>query len=303
LAAWKRLPACAVFPSGWHANTGVLPALLSSDDTVVLDRLAHASLVDGARLSKAKLLVFAHNDPDDLDRVLRRVSGEGRRWVVTESVFSMDGDVAPLCELIFTAERHGAQMYVDEAHAVGVFGAEGRGVVGGLGLEKRIPVSMGTLSKALGSQGGYVAGSSDLIRWIHNKARAFIYSTALAPASVGAALAAVALVRAADDRRRRVLVSAGRLRDGLSRLESTRICRPFGGPYASYERGPIVPFVVGDAARAVEVSRRLWDAGFYAPAVRPPTVPEGTSRLRFSVTAGHTDEDVDQLVQALASAL
>ncbi len=292
LADWKRRPACAVFPSGWHANTGVIPAIAEAGDFVVLDRLAHASLVDGARLSKAKLLVFSHNDPEDLERVLRRLPASGKRWVLTESVFSMDGDAAPLVELVGVAERHGARLYVDEAHATGVFGPEGRGVVCGLGLEGKIDVSMGTLSKALGALGGYVAGSEDLVRWIHNKARSFIYSTALDPAAAGSALAAVEIARSDDSFRRRVLSLSARLRDGLGLKASA-------GPYPEYERGPIVPWVVGDAGRAVKLSQKLWDEGFYAPAVRPPTVPAGTARLRFSVTADHSEADIDGLLETL----
>ena len=299
LAAWKGLPACAVFPSGWHANTGALPALAGPGDAIVLDRLAHASLVDGARLSKSKILVFAHNDPEDLGRVLRRAPAGGRRWVVTESVFSMDGDAAPLVELAAAAERDGGRLYVDEAHATGVLGPEGQGVVRALGLEARVGASMGTLSKALGSQGGFVAGSGDLVRWLHNKARSFIYSTALNPAAAGAALAAVDVAKSDEARRGRVLSLAGRLRDGLARLGARPPSKPLGGVYAAFERGPIVPFIVGESGAAVALSKKLWDEGFFAPAVRPPTVPDGTARLRFSVTAGHTEDEVDRLLDVL----
>jgi len=299
LTAYKRTEACAVFPSGYHANLGVLPALAGPDDTLILDRLSHASLVDGARLSKAKILVFAHNDPDDLGRVLRRAPAGGRRWVVTESVFSMDGDAAPLLELVAAAERDGGRLYVDEAHATGVLGPEGQGVVRALGLETRVGASMGTLSKALGSQGGYVAGSEDLVRWLHNKARSFIYSTALNPAAAGAALSAVDVAKTDEARRGRVLSLAGRLRDGLSRLGARPPSKPLGGAYAVFERGPIVPFIVGESGAAVALSKKLWEAGFFAPAVRPPTVPAGTARLRFSVTAGHTEDEVDRLLDVL----
>lgn len=296
LAAFKKASACTVFPSGYHANLGTLPALLEEGDTVVLDRLAHASLVDGARLSKAKLLVFKHNDVEDLERVLRRAAVTGRRWIVTESVFSMDGDVAPLCELVFVAERYNARLYVDEAHGTGVFGPDGRGVVNGLGLEKKVDVCMGTLSKALGAQGGYVAGSSELIQWLHNKARSFIYSTALNPAAAGAALAALEVCRAEPARRQKLLALSARLRDGLVGPSAASRIR---SPYSVYERGPIIPFQVGEADAALKLSQKLWDAGFYVPAVRPPTVPAGTARLRFTVTANHTEEDIDRLLGAL----
>lgn len=299
LADFKRTEACAVFPSGYHANLGTLPAIADEGDTIVLDRLAHASLVDGARLSRAKLLVFKHNDVEDLERVLRRAPVTGRRWIVTESVFSMDGDVAPLCELVFVAERYNARLYVDEAHGTGVFGPGGRGVVNGLGLEKKVDVCMGTLSKALGSQGGFVAGSVDLVRWIHNKARSFIYSTALNPAAAGAALAA--LDACGDSARRdRLMALSRRLREGLDRLAG-RSSAPsrIKSPYTAYEQGPIIPWQVGESEAALSLSRKLWDAGFYAPAVRPPTVPDGTARLRFSVTADHAEADIDGLLEAL----
>lgn len=296
LAAFKKAPACVLFPSGYHANLGTLPALLEEGDTVVLDRLAHASLVDGARLSKAKLLVFKHNDVEDLERVLRRAAVTGRRWIVTESVFSMDGDVAPLCELVFVAERYNARLYVDEAHGTGVFGPDGRGVVNGLGLEKKIDVCMGTLSKALGAQGGYVAGSIELIQWLHNKARSFIYSTALNPAAAGAALAALDVCRTEPSRREKLQSLSNRLRDGLQGKTAASRIR---SPYSAYERGPIVPFQVGEAGAAIKLSQKLWDAGFYVPAVRPPTVPAGTARLRFTVSANHTEDDIDRLLSAL----
>jgi 8-amino-7-oxononanoate synthase len=300
LAEFKRTEACAVFPSGYHANLGTLPALLEEGDTVVLDRLAHASLVDGARLSKAKLLVFKHNDVEDLEKVLRRAATAGRRWIVTASVFSMDGDVAPLCEMSFLTERYNARLYVDEAHATGIFGPGGRGVVNGLGLEKKVDVCMGTLSKALGAQGGFVAGRAELVRWLHNKARSFIYSTALNPAAAGAALAALDVVRDEPTRREKLLALARRLREGLDRLAGrTAVPSRIKSPYTPYEGGPIVPWVVGESGAALSLSRKLWDAGFYVPAVRPPTVPDGTARLRFTVTAEHAESDVDALLAAL----
>lgn len=283
LAAHKGTEAALVFPSGYHANVGALMSLLGPADVVVLDRLAHASLVDGARLSRARLKVFRHNDPEDLDRILARRTGPGEWWVVTESVFSMDGDRAPLEALWAVCERRGARLYVDEAHGTGVWGPEGRGAVNAAGLEKKIDVCMGTLSKALGAQGGFVAGSRNLIQWLQNKARAYIYSTALNPAAVAAARKALELSIAEGDRRDRVLAMAQRLRAGLG----------------TAGEGPIVPWVIGSEKETLEVSRVLWEAGVLAPAVRPPTVPAGTARLRFSVTAGHSAADVDTVLSAL----
>jgi 8-amino-7-oxononanoate synthase len=286
IALFKNAEACAVFPSGYHANLGVLPVLMGSDDTVILDRASHASLVDGARLSKAKMQVFGHNDLNDLEHVLRRAPVEGKRWIVTESVFSMDGDVAPLCEMVFLAGRYNARLYVDEAHATGVFGPEGRGVVNGLGLEKKIDVVMGTLSKALGSLGGYVCGQKELVEWIHNRCRSFIYSTALAPASAAAALVALEICRSEPHRRERLEFLSGRLRRGLA---------------MGVGKGPIVPFILGEESRALALSRFLGEEGIFAPAVRPPTVPLGTARLRFSVTAEHSQEDIDKVLECVKS--
>jgi 8-amino-7-oxononanoate synthase len=283
IADLKRRPAALVFPSGYHANTGMIPALAGPEDTVVLDRLAHASLVDGARLSRARLRVFQHNDPEDLDRVLARLSGPGRPWVVTESVFSMDGDRAPLAEIVAVAERRGARTYVDEAHGTGVWGPSGAGWVNALGLSDRVDVAMGTLSKAFASQGGFVCGASELIDWAVNRARAFIYSTALAPAATAAALEAVRIARVEPDRRERLFALARRLRTGLG----------LSG------EGPIVPWVLGTDAAAVALSQRLWERGVFAPAVRPPTVPKGTARIRFSLTAAHTEADIDAALAAV----
>jgi 8-amino-7-oxononanoate synthase len=285
LAAFKEAEAALVFPSGYHANLGMIPALAGPGDAVFLDRLAHASLVDGARLSRATLRVFRHNDPDDLARALKRWTGRGEKWVATESVFSMDGDRAPLSDLVSVCERTQARLYVDEAHGTGVWGPEGRGCVNEWGLGGRVDVRMGTLSKALGAQGGFVTGSRTLMSWAVNRARSFIYSTALAPAAAGAALAALRIARQEPARRENCFARSARLRAGLG---------------ASGE-GPIVPFLVGGDADAVELSGRLWDAGIFAPAVRFPTVPRGTARIRFSVTAGHRDEDVDRALKVLST--
>jgi 8-amino-7-oxononanoate synthase len=283
LAEFKEAAGAAVFPSGYHVNLGLLPALADPQGEIILDRLAHASLVDGARLSRARLKVFAHNDPEDLRRVLGRRRSPGRAWVVTESVFSMDGDLAPLGDIVSVVRTAGAGLYVDEAHATGLWGPEGRGLVHALGLAGRVEVVMGTLSKALGGQGGFVTGSSDLIGWVHNRCRSFIYSTALAPASAAAAREALRIAREESGRRENVFSLARRLREGLGVAGE----------------GPIVPWVVGEDGAALALARSLWEKGIFAPAVRPPTVPRGTARLRFSLTANHTEEDVDRLLSAL----
>jgi 8-amino-7-oxononanoate synthase len=285
VAKFKRTEAAAVFPSGWHANTGLLPALAGPEDTVLLDRLAHASLVDGARLTRASFRVFRHNDLEDLEGALRRRPARGAVWIVTESVFSMDGDTAPLRGIVSLAKQHGASVYVDEAHATGVYGPDGRGWVNAEAVETQVDVCMGTFSKALGSLGGFACGSYDFVEWVHNRCRSFIYSTALPPASAAAALKALEIAQAEPQRRERVFALAARLRKGL------------GLP----EGGPVVPLVVGGEKETLELSRRFWEAGIFAPAVRPPTVPKGTSRIRFSVTAGHTESEIDRALDVYRS--
>lgn len=280
LAQFKGREAALVFPSGYHANLGMIPALAGPDDTLFLDRLAHASLVDGARLSKGRVRVFRHNDPQDLDRALSRVTGSGERWVITESVFSMDGDRAPLKELVSVCHKRGARLYVDEAHGTGVWGPDGRGWVNEQGVAHQVDVCMGTLSKAFGAQGGFVCGSEALIQWAVNRARAFIYSTALSPAAVGAAHASLTIVREEPDRRQRLFERAERLWRGLG----------------LHGQGPIVPLIVGEEAHALSLSAALWEAGLFAPAVRFPTVPKGAARVRFSLTSDHTEEEIDRVL-------
>lgn len=281
LARLKGTEAAAVFPSGYHANVGAIQALLGPEDAAFVDRLAHASLLDGVRLSRATLRVFRHNDPEDLRAALSRSSAR-RRWVITESVFSMDGDAAPLPELAAAAREAGAFLYVDEAHATGVWGPGGRGLAQGAGAAD---VCMGTLSKALGGLGGFVCGSRRLVSWIHNSCRSFIYSTALPASCAAAALKALDIAAAEPWRREK----AWALADSLRR----RLGLPSGGA------GPIVCAPFGEAGSALDAARRLQAAGVFAPAIRPPTVPAGSSRIRFSVTAGHREEDVARAADAL----
>lgn len=281
LAEFKGSQAALVFPSGYHANMGMIPALAGPEDTIFLDRLAHASLVDGARLSKARVRVFRHNDVADLERVLRW--GSGNRWVLTESVFSMDGDRAPLKDMTALCQRKGVRLYVDEAHGTGVWGPEGRGWVNDQGVTDLVDVCMGTLSKAFGSQGGFVCGSVPLIQWTVNRARAFIYSTALAPAAVGAAQAALQIGQNETERRKRLFDLSARLWSG----------------FGLAGEGPIIPFIVGDNSRALSLSAALWNEGIFAPAVRFPTVSHGESRVRFSVTAAHEFSDIDHVLHVV----
>ena len=287
LAAWKGCEAALVFPAGYMANLGALSALAARGDTVIIDRLAHASLVDGARLSGARLQVFPHNDVERLRALLQRPR-QGRTLVVTESVFSMDGDRAPLAALAQCCQEHQAALLVDEAHALGVYG-DGRGCVAEAGLARAVDVTVGTLSKALGSQGGFVAGSRVLVDYLVNTARAFVYTTGIAPAAAGAALAAVRL-----------------LRGDLSRIQrlwyNTRSLRLMLAEQRLAGEGPICPLMVGASAAAVTLAERLFAAGFWAPAIRPPTVPAGTARLRLTVSAVHTDAQIAALADAVRAA-
>lgn len=293
LAEWKGAPAALSFGSGFALATGVIPALVGDGDLVVLDRLSHACLVDGARLSRARLRVFAHNDPDDLDRVLRRaravLPAEARILVVTESVFSMDGDMAPLGALCDVKDRHGAWLMVDEAHGTGVAGPGGRGWVAEWGLGSRVEVQMGTLGKALGSSGGFVCGSRSLVDHLISRCRSFLFSTAPVPAAVGAALASIRLVSGTEGERLRGLLQARiqRLRGGL------------GDRCPAVPAGAILPLPVGAERAALELARVLEGRGLWVPAVRYPTVGRGEARLRISLSALHSDGEVDQLVDAV----
>ncbi|MHB8968902.1 MAG: aminotransferase class I/II-fold pyridoxal phosphate-dependent enzyme [Pirellulaceae bacterium] len=298
LARLKGYPRALVFGSGYLTNAGVIPAVVGRDDAVYADRLVHASILDAVGLSRGKLIRFEHNDAGHLSELLTKADSKGRRLVVTESVFSMDGDLAPLADLAQAAEASEALLMVDEAHATGVFGLGHRGLGGsGLvregGLEGKVNLSMGTLSKALGSYGGFVACSETMYQWLVNRARAFIYTTALPPAAVGAAIGALDVLEQEPGRGRELLARAERFRAHLA-------CE---GVSSGDSACQIVPVMVGDNAKALAVASRLKASGILALAVRPPTVPVGTARVRFSLTLAHGDDDLAfaaaQVVQAL----
>lgn len=292
IAEWQGCEAALVFGSGYHANIGVLAALLRAGDEVFSDELNHASLIDGCRLSRAEIRIYRHLDANDLERQLAS-SRARRRLIVTDSVFSMDGDLAPLADIVSLAERHDAWIMIDEAHAVGVFGESGAGLAEDTGLGDRITVRMGTLGKALGSYGAFVAGSRALIELLVNRARAYVYSTALPPPVIAAAEAAVAIARGDVERRRDLWDNARRLHGGLERAGVAM------QPLAS----PIVPLVVGGAAEALAVASRALDEGVLAPAIRPPTVPQGTARLRLTPIATHTAAQIGDAVDVLGRAV
>lgn len=278
LAEFETQPAALLFPTGMAANIGAVAALMGPDDCVFCDRFNHASLVDGCRLSGAKLRVYRHAELDRLEAALAQAAGFRNRWLVTDAVFSMDGDLAPLPELCGFAERFDAALIVDEAHGTGVFGERGRGVCEHFGVERRVAVRIGTLSKALGTLGGFVAGPQSLIDYLWNTARTQMFSTALPPALCAAADKAVEILQTTP-----ALVASLRERCALFRDELAA-CGIAALPGSV---GPIVPIIIGEPQRAIEVAARLEDRGLLVGAMRPPTVPRGTSRLRITVSLAH----------------
>jgi 8-amino-7-oxononanoate synthase len=290
LSEFEAAEAALLFPSGFAANLGTIAALAGPGDTVFTDRKNHASLLDGCRLSRADVRVYPHNDWRKLQSLLSHRGG-ARRLIVTDSLFSMDGDLAPLAELAGLAERYGAMLLIDEAHATGVFGPAGRGVAEQLGLDGRIPIRVGTLSKALGSIGGFVAGSRPLIEWLVNRARPYVFSTAAPAAVCAAGIAALDIVRDEPQRRRQLLANAGTLRAALAEQ----------GWNVGHSASQIIPLVVGEPDRATALSARLLDRGLLVPAIRPPTVPQGEACLRISLSYGHTAEMIARLLEETAN--
>lgn len=317
LADLKGTEAALLFNTGYMANVAALTTLAGAGDLILSDAWNHASIIDGARLSRADVQVYRHADMQDLEAKLQVARGRGgssdnlpeheiesvvgtgsespryrRILIVTDGVFSMDGDIAPLPAICDLADQYGADVMVDDAHATGVLGLQGGGTADHFGCKDRIAVQMGTLSKALGAEGGYLAGSRDLIDYLLNKARPFIFSTAQSPAVIGAALAAVEAVQTDPERRRRVLTLADRLRHELTAA----------GFRVLPSETPILGVVIGEADAAVHFSRQLEQEGVFAPAIRPPTVPPGTSRIRLTLTALHTEADVEFIAEAFTRA-
>jgi len=286
LAEFKGTEAAIVFPTGYMANVGAIPALVGEGDAVIVDRLNHASIIDGVRLSRAKLLVYSHCDLDSLEQALEQARTYGRRLVVTDTLFSMDGDIAPLREIALLAKRYDATVMADDAHATGVLGEHGRGALEHCACEGEIDVVMGTLSKALGALGGFIAGERRLIEYLRNTARSFIYTTALPASMCAAALAAIEIVEHEPERRAALRENVVALKAGLRAK----------GYEADHSPAPIVPIILGEPARAMEKARELYANHIFVPAIRPPTVPKGTSRLRVSLMAGHTRDDIERLL-------
>lgn len=281
LASFKHTESAITFTSGFAAALGTLPALVGGGDTILLDKLSHASLVDAARLSGAKLRVFPHNHLGKLEKLLETASG--RVLIVTEAIFSMDGDACALAEIIALKERFGAWLLLDEAHSVGVLGPQGRGLAAALGLESQIEIHMGTLSKSFGLSGGYIAASRLVVEHLINHARSLIYSTAPPPCLAHAALAALNIIAGEEGESRRQC-----LRQHVQQLMPDK-------PMVS----AILPKIIGDEKAALEASARLRELGFLIPAIRYPTVAKGSARLRITPTAGHSAEQVQRLIEAL----
>lgn len=291
LAEFKGAEAALLFGSGYMANVGVVSALARRGEVVFSDELNHASIIDGCRLSRAETFVYRHCDTGHLDWALRR-AGDRSALIVTDSVFSMDGDIAPLLELVELARRHRARLVVDEAHGVGCMGPGGRGAVHEAGLEREVDVVVGTLGKALGAYGAYVTCDGELARYLVNASRPFIFSTAPPPPAVAAALAALDVLAGGDRLVQRLAANADALRDELARE----------GFDVSGSSTQIVPLVIGDAALSMRICEQAIERGVFAQAIRPPTVPEGTSRLRLAVMATHTGEELREAARVLGRA-
>ena len=290
LADFYQAEAALLFPTGFAANLGVVTSLVGRGDHVFSDQLNHASIIDGCRLSGATIGVYRHNDMDHLSELLESSPASGRRLIVTDALFSMDGDLAPLQPLARLADQYQAMLVVDEAHATGVLGADGRGACRLADIESQVDLRVGTLSKAFGSMGGYIAGSRPMIEWIYNHSRSYMFSTAQPEAISAASLAALEVIRCEPERRKRLLTRAGQLRERVQEL----------GLEVGHSIAQIVPIVLGENRRAVSASRQLRDLGLFVPAIRPPAVPNRLARLRISLSSEHTEEQLEQLCESLA---
>ena len=290
LAQFSQSESALLFPTGFAANVGVITSLVRQGDQVFSDQLNHASIIDGCRLSGAAINIYRHSDIDHLAELLATSSASGRRLIVTDSIFSMDGDLAPLEEIARLAEQYGAMFVVDEAHATGVLGDKGRGACEQLNVESAVDVRVGTLSKALGSMGGYVSGSHDLIQWIYNRARSYMFSTAQPEAISAASLAALKVVQSEPQRREKLLKMSDQLRRRIKEI----------GFNVANSSTQIIPILIGDNQAVVKLSQKLRSEGLFIPAIRPPAVLDGKARLRISLTSQHQSDQLDRLCECLA---
>ncbi len=295
IAAFKNVEACVVFQSGFAANAGTVSAILGKEDFILSDELNHASIIDGARLSRAKIKVFRHKDTAHAEELLKEVASEpGRKLLITDGVFSMDGDIGPVDKLCDLADRYGAIMMVDDAHASGVLGRNGRGSVDHFHCHGRVDVQVGTLSKAIGALGGYVCGSRDLIDFLYHRARPFLFSTSHPPSVTATCIAAFDLLEQEPERIDRLWENTRYFKAELGRLGFD-----IGGVTTPASETPITPIIVGDGRRTMDFSRALFDAGVMATGIAFPTVPEGKARIRTIMTSEHTRPQIGQALEIL----
>jgi glycine C-acetyltransferase len=295
IARFKNVEACVVFQSGFAANAGTVSAILGKEDFILSDELNHASIIDGARLSRATIKVFRHKDAAHCEELLQQLAGQpGRKLVITDGVFSMDGDIGPVDKLAALAEKYGAIMMVDDAHASGVLGRNGRGSVDHFGMHGKVDVQVGTLSKAIGSLGGYVCGSHDLIDYLYHRARPFLFSTSHPPSVAATCIAAFDMLEAEPDRIQRLWDNTR-----YFQAELTRAGFDIGGKSTPATETPITPIIVGDGRTTMDFSRALFDEGVMGTGIAFPTVPEGKARIRAIVTSEHTRAQLDQALETI----
>jgi glycine C-acetyltransferase len=297
IAAFKGVEACVVFQSGFAANAGTVSSILGKDDFILSDELNHASIIDGARLSKAKIKVFRHKDVAHCEQLLQEVQNEpGRKLIITDGVFSMDGDIGPVGDLAALAEKYGTIMMVDDAHASGVLGRNGRGSVDHFHATDKVDVQAGTLSKAIGALGGYVCGSRDLIDYLYHRARPFLFSTSHPPSVAATCIAAFDILQEEPERIARLWENTRYFQAGLRHAGFD-----IGGVTTPASETPITPILIGDARRTMDFSRALFDAGVMATGIVFPTVPEGKARIRSIVTSEHTRAELDAALDTIRS--
>jgi len=288
LAEFKRVEAAITFQSGFNANLATIPALVGRGDVIFSDRLNHASIIDGCRLSRAQIVAYEHNDPDDLRRKIAETEITGRALIVTDGVFSMDGDIAPLPELYEIASEHGFLLMVDDAHGEGVLGEGGRGIVDHFDLHGKVDIEVGTMSKAFGVVGGVVAGNKTIIEWLRQRGRPFLFSSAMTLPDVGACLAAIDLLEESTELVDRLWSNAAYFKEHMNGL----------GFDTGATETPIIPVMLGEATLAQQFSKRLFEEGVFAMAIGYPTVPQGKARIRVMNTAAHTQDDLDRGLEA-----
>lgn len=291
IAKFKHVEAVLTFQSGFTANAGCIPAVTDKGDVIITDELNHASIIDGCRLSKADVVRYKHSDMADLERVILEVKDKYKvKMIITDGVFSMDGDIAKLPEIVELAEKYGCITYVDDAHSSGVLGSNGQGSAHHFGLSDRVDIQIGTLSKAIGVVGGYVAGRRNLIEWLNHRGRPFLFSTALPPAVVMACAEAIDILSESTELTDKMWENARYLKDGLNKL----------GFNTGHSETPITPVIAGEDKTAIELSKRLFEEGVFAQSIVFPTVARGAARVRTIVTAAHTKKDLDDALAAFA---